>query len=198
MTGCKVIATYSEVETGKKDELENRPQLIRAIDHAKRAKATLVIAKLDRLSRSVYVTAALHKAGVDFVACDNPTANRLTIQILAAVAENEARMISDRTKAALAAYKARGGILGAARPECRNLTDEARQRGLRAATEACRAKADDAYKVLLPDLRRWRSEGMTLQAIADRLNEEGQTTRHGAAWNPVQVKRVLDRGASLA
>ena len=106
MNDCKTVATYTEVETAKKDEMENRPELVKGIAHAKRAKAVLVIAKLDRLSRSVYVTAQLHKTGVEFVACDNPHANRMTIQILAVMAEHEALMISARTKGALAAYKA--------------------------------------------------------------------------------------------
>ena len=142
-TGSRILAEFTEVETGKKDEMENRPELLKAIARAKRAKAVLVIAKLDRLARSVYVTATLHKTGIDFVACDNPTANRLTIQILAAVAENEARMTSQRTKDALKAYKdggrvskrvrllypdgvpaevikATAGKLGASLPQCRN------------------------------------------------------------------------------
>ena len=106
ISGCSLVRTYTEVETGKRDSLENRPEFRRAIAHAKRAKATLVAAKLDRLSRSVAVTSMLHTSGVEFVACDNPGANRMTIQILAVVAENEARMISTRTKEALAAYKA--------------------------------------------------------------------------------------------
>lgn len=192
-TGCSLIATYTEVETGKRDDVDNRPELRKAIAHAKRSKATLVIAKLDRLTRSVYVTAVLHKSGVDFIACDNPGANKMTIQILAVVAENEARMISERTKAALAAYKARGGLLGATLPQCRNLTAEARQAGARKAGEAHREHADEAYSDLAPVMREWREGGLTLQAIADRLNEEGHTTRRGAAWNKVQVKRVLER-----
>src|SRR5260221_640306 len=89
--GCDLIASYTEVETGTRDTLENRPELLKALAHAKRSKAILVIAKLDRLARSVYVTAELHRSGVEFVATDNPVANRLTIQILAAVAEDEAR-----------------------------------------------------------------------------------------------------------
>ncbi len=102
-TGCEMIAAYTDVETGKKGDMANRPEFLKAAAHAKRAKAVLAIAELDRLSRSVYVTATLHKAGVEFVACDNPTADRLTIQILAVIAENEARMISQRTRDALRA-----------------------------------------------------------------------------------------------
>lgn len=216
MTGCEVIGTYTEVETAKRDEIENRPQLTKAIAHAKRARAVLVIAKLDRLSRSVFVTATLHKAGVDFVACDNPHANRMTIQILAVMAESEAKMISDRTKEALAAYKATGrvsratverypdgvpaevvnrtaGKLGASLVQCRNLTASARIRGAISAAASHRARANAAYEDLISDLRQWRSEGMTLQAIADRLNANGHTTRRQKRWNHVQVKRALTR-----
>jgi DNA invertase Pin-like site-specific DNA recombinase len=215
--GCQVIAAYTEIETGKRDEMENRPELLKAIAHAKRSKAVLVIAKLDRLARSVYVTATLHKAGVDFVCCDNPTANRLTIQILAVIAENEARMTSQRTKDALKAYKAGlrvskrirllypGGVpqevidatagkLGASLPQCRNLTVEGRERGMKNAAASHRLKADEAYADLVPAVQSWRAEGLTLQMIADRLNEEGQTTRRQKPWNKVQVARVLERG----
>jgi DNA invertase Pin-like site-specific DNA recombinase len=111
--GAEIVRAYREVETSKRSD---RPELLKAIAHAQRSRAGLIIAKLDRLARNVAFTANLMESGVDFVACDNPHANRLTIHILAAVAENEARMISERTRAALVAYKARGGVLGAARP----------------------------------------------------------------------------------
>lgn len=111
--GAEIVRAYTEVETGK---WADRPELIKALAHARRTRDTLVIAKLDRLGRNVAFTANLMDAGVDFLACDNPHANRLTIHILAAVAEDEAKRIGERTKAALAAYKARGGVLGAARP----------------------------------------------------------------------------------
>jgi DNA invertase Pin-like site-specific DNA recombinase len=192
----EILQSYTEVETGKKDDLDNRPQLIKAIAHAKRTKATLVIAKLDRLSRSVYVTATLHRSDVEFVCCDNPTANRLTIQILAAVAEDEARRISTRTKEALAAYKARGGVLGSARPECRaNLSRDGRLKGAAAAGVAARGLADEAYTDLVPEMRSRLEAGMSCRAIARALNNDGHTTRQGRPWNHVQVRRVLDRSA---
>ncbi|MGO9468915.1 MAG: recombinase family protein [Isosphaeraceae bacterium] len=193
MTGCSIIANYTEVETGKKDDLTNRPELRRAIAHAKRSKATLVIGKLDRLVRSIAVMGELRKQRVKFIACDNPSANELTIDILVSVAANEARMISQRTKDALTAYKARGGLLGASLPQCRNLTDEARERGAVNAAKAHKQRADEAYEDILADILAWRKEGLTLQAIADRLNDEGHTTRRQAPWNKVQVKRVLER-----
>ena len=90
--------------------------MARALADGKRSKAVLVIAKLDRLARNVHFLSGLMEAGVEFVCCDMPSANRLTLHIMAAVAEDEAKRISERTKVALAAYKARGGLLGAARP----------------------------------------------------------------------------------
>jgi DNA invertase Pin-like site-specific DNA recombinase len=109
----------------------------------------------------------------------------LTIHILAAVAEDEARRISERTKAALAAYKARGGVLG--KPE--NLSAEAGRRGA-ASTSAL---ARTAYAAIMPELRRRRQSGLSYREIAAMLNGGGHTTRSGALWNHNQVKRVLDR-----
>lgn len=109
--GGKIVAEYQETETGKNCK---RPEIIKAILHAHRSCATLVIAKIDRLSRNVWFTSTLMESGVDFVACDNPQATRFSVHIMAAMAEEEARMISERTKAALAAYKAKGGVLGPA------------------------------------------------------------------------------------
>ena len=149
--GAAVLAGYTEVESGKRAD---RPELIKALAHAKRSKATLVIAKLDRLSRNVHFLSGLMESGVDFIACDNPHANKLTIHILAAVAEDEAKRISERTKAALAAYKAnkyvskrirdmhpggvppevdaaRAGKLGAALPDGRRLSPEDAAKGPR-------------------------------------------------------------------
>jgi DNA invertase Pin-like site-specific DNA recombinase len=189
--GCKLLATYREVETAKRDTLANRPALLQAISHARRAKALLVIAKLDRLARSVYVTAGLHRSGVDFVACDNPNANRLTIQILAAVAEDETRRISERTKAALTAYKARGGRLGAALTPTTSLTAEARLQGTNAARVTIRNNRDESYADLVGPIQALRTEGLSLRAIAERLNADGHTTRNGSQWSAVQVSRIL-------
>jgi DNA invertase Pin-like site-specific DNA recombinase len=189
-TGSRILASYREVESGKRSD---RPELAKALAHAKRMKATLVVAKLDRLTRDVEFTAKLMNSTVDFIACDNPTANRLTIHILAAVAEDELRRIKERTKSALAAYKARGGKLGAELPQCRNLTQEARVKGAQAAGEAASRAADEAYSDLTPMMQQWRTEGLSLQAIAVKLNAEGHTTRRGKPWNAVQVGRVLER-----
>ena len=187
--GATVLSAYTEVETGKRAD---RPELAKALAHARRAKATLVVAKLDRLARNVAFTSALLEAGVEFICCDNPHANRLTIHILAAVAEDEARRISDRTKAALAAAKRRGVKLGAARPESRNLTDSARRKGTEAAAKVVQEQADEAYADLrdfLADLR----PALSYQQIAHVLNLRGERTRRGKAWSDVAVRRACRR-----
>lgn len=217
-TAGVIIGQYTEVETGKRDELRNRPELIKAIGHAKRSRAVLVIAKLDRLTRSVYVMAELHRSGVEFVCCDNPHANRMTIQILAVMAEQESQAISQRTRAALAVYKAtrrvskrlRGlypagvpqaivdataGLLGSHLPNAKPFTDETRRRAVMRAASVNRAMADQAYDDIAPTVQEWRDSGLTLQAIADRLNEQGQSTRREKQWTRTQVLRILRRVA---
>jgi DNA invertase Pin-like site-specific DNA recombinase len=139
----------------------------------------------------------LHQSGVDFVCVDNPSANRLTVQILSAVAEAEARAISERTKAALAAYKARGGRLGASLPRSRNLTQEGRIKGAKRAAEVHRSNATEAYVDVAQEMRALRVTGKSLRGIADILNSSGQTTRRGKPWSAIQVKRVLDLYAQL-
>lgn len=194
--GSELLGSYTETETGKKHTLDNRPALLKAVAHAKRSRAVLVVAKLDRLLRSTVVRSMLKSDGVRFVACDNPHANELTIDILAAVAEDEVRRISERTKAALAAYKARGGRLGGALKQCRNLTRAARAKGSKAAGLSVKRKADAAYSDLIDQMRAMRENGLSLQEIALALSDQGHTTRRGCAWNSMQVKRVLDRGTS--
>lgn len=195
-TGRQIVARYTEVESGRKSD---RPALARALAHARRSKATLCVAKLDRLSRDVEFLARVMNSGCDFVACDNPTANRLTLHVLAAVAEDEARRISERTKAALAAAKARGAKLGSSRPghwegEGKK---EARLAGLakaRSVAAVMRTEhAEQAYADLRPEMIDMRAKGMTLAGIADKLNADGYRTRRDKPWNPVQVSRVLER-----
>jgi DNA invertase Pin-like site-specific DNA recombinase len=189
---CDLIRSYREIETGTKHSLDNRPELRKAIAHAKRSGATLVVAKLDRLLRSTVVCNLLKTSGIQFIACDNPHANALTIDILAAVAEDEGRRISQRTKAALAAFKARGGVLGARRPECRgNLSAAARAKGIRAAAAARTLKARESYSDILEQMVTLRKNGHSLRDIARVLNGDGHTTRRGRAWSASQVARVL-------
>jgi DNA invertase Pin-like site-specific DNA recombinase len=192
--GAKVGAWYTEIESGKKVD---RPELARALGHAKRSKAILCVAKLDRLARHVEFLARIMNSAVEFVACDNPAANRLTLHILSAVAEAEAKAISDRTKAALGAAKARGMKLGSARPGHWKGREAARMAGaMKGAEEAAKARteaANEAYSDLLPALAQLKAEGLSLRGMAERLTAQGHTTRRGKPWNPVQVARVLDR-----
>lgn len=184
--GYEMLAEYREVESGR---INSRPVLRQALAHAKHLKATLLIAKLDRLARNVAFIANLMEAGVEFRACDLPEANNFILHIMAAVGEQEARAISDRTKAALQAAKDRGLRLGAANPACQNLTSEARLRG---AARTAKLSAE-FYSDMLPLVRDLREHGLSLQRIADRLNGEGRNTRTGRAWGVMQVKRVLGR-----
>src|SRR6516225_4047561 len=174
--GEAVIGMYTEVESGRHSD---RQQLARALAHARRSRATLVVAKLDRLSRNVAFLSALLESKADFLACDNPHANKLTIHLLAAVAEHEAEMIAARTKVALAAYKARGGKLGAELPQCRNLTPEAVAKGRQRSREVRATAAREAYVDLRPVMMELREAGRSLQGIADELNQQGHTTRRG-------------------
>src|SRR5439155_1757291 len=154
-----LLVVYTEVESGKRAD---RPELAKALAHAKRSKATLCVAKLDRLSRNVEFLAGVMNSGCEFAAADMPSANRFMLHVMAAVAEHEVKAISERTKAALAAYKARGGKLGAELPQCRNLDDEARRKGARRAGEAVAKAAVEAYADLLPSMSDMRAKGSTL------------------------------------
>ena len=182
-----LVADFTEVESGKRNV---RPKLAEALALCRVHNATLVIAKLDRLARNVAFIANLMDSSVDFVACDFPQANRLTVHLLAAVAEHEREMISQRTKAALAMAKARGTKLGGARVGA--LPDPAQGRSLgRAArtTKALRRAID-----LLPVIDSLRAEGASsLRQIANRLNERGIPAARGGEWSAVQVARVIAR-----
>ena len=158
-----------------------------------------MIAKFDRLARNVAFLSNLLEAGVEFVACDNPHANRLTIHILAAVAEDEARRISERTTAALQAAKRRGQKLGSARPGHWTGHEAARLAGAKRAAQVSRLvrrqKALDAVADLLPDMQKRRAEGASLATIANELNASGHKTQRGNEWTAQGVKLVLDRAA---
>ncbi|MBW6398652.1 recombinase family protein [Roseomonas sp. HJA6] len=182
---------YVEVESGRK---EDRPELAKALARCRATGATLLIAKLDRLARDAHFLLGLQKSGVEFIACDLPNANRLTIGILAMVAEEEARAISARTKAALAAAKARGKVLGGVRPGQRVLTAEDSKRGAEAGVAVRQRNADHAAHRVLPRIEALRAEGGTLASIAASLAAEGiPTPRGGAGWTATAVRRVLLR-----
>lgn len=191
--GGTIIRTYTEIETGKRAD---RPQLGNALSDCKRSRATLVIAKLDRLARNARFLLTLIESGVDVAFCDLPSVppgavGKFLLTQMAAVAELEAGLISERTKAALKVYKARGGLLGSARPNGHRLTGGANPHAARRAGEVARATAQAAYADLAPAIASMRQDGLSLRGIAGRLNDEGHTTRHGKPWNQVQVKRVL-------
>lgn len=191
--GAQLVApAFIEVESGT---VSVRPELIKAIAHARRNKAKLLVAKMDRLSRNVAFLAQLMESGVDFVACDNPNANKLTIHILAAVAEEEARAISARTTVALQAAKARGVALGSARPGHWDGREELRAKGLKkaivAAAQAKKAQHLEAVGDLLPELVALKESGLSLRAIATEMTSRGTTTSTGKPWNQMAVKRAL-------
>jgi DNA invertase Pin-like site-specific DNA recombinase len=188
--GATIAKEFIEVESGRHDD---RPKLAEALAFARRAKATLVVAKLDRLSRSVRFIATVLDSGVEFAACDVPEANRLLLHVLAAVAENEARAVSDRTRAALQAARARGVLLGTHNPAIRRLTQAARFRGASLGAKAVRRMAMEAYEDLHPRIVALRGSGMSLREIARSLNHDGHSTRSDTAWTAVQVWRVLQR-----
>src|SRR4051812_18144377 len=159
--GGELLRAYVEVESGKRSD---RPELARALADCRRSKATLVIAKLDRLTRNTRFLLALVESRADIVFCDLPQLppgpeGRFILTMFAAVAELEAGMISRRTKAALAAYKARGGLLGAARPGAHRLRGGADPVAATRAGEAARAGAEAAYAGLAEELTLWRQEG---------------------------------------
>ena len=132
----------------------------------------------------------------DLPEVDGSAAGRLMIQMMANFSEFERRHIGERTKEALAVLKARGVKLGASRPECENLTGADRKRGSEVAAKARTAQAvDDMYDVAEIAVRMRSVEGCTLQKIADHLNAEGIPSRQGASWNPMMVKRVIDRAS---
>ena len=148
---------------------------------------TLVVTKLDRLARNVAFISKLMESGVDFVAADFPQANRLTVHILAAVAEHEAAMISARTKAALNAAKARGVQLGNP-ANLRNQLDGSAKGNAAKAAKAAKRAAD-----LLPVILPMKADGASLRQIADGLNRCGVSAPRGGEWTAVAVKRILDR-----
>jgi DNA invertase Pin-like site-specific DNA recombinase len=183
LAGCSktVLVEFLEVETGKgSNALEKRPELRKALDLCKRSGATLLIAKLDRLARNVHFVSGLMESKVKFVACDLPEANQLTIHIMAAFAEHEARRISERTRDALAAAKARGVVLGAT--GAANLKRHTRQR--QAAAEAFKAR-------LMPLLNGFAAQGLTRRAMVVQLNELGIKAPRGGIWSLGQVQRIF-------
>lgn len=189
--GGSVVVELVEVESGSR---KDRPQLAAALALARVHRAILVVAKLDRLARNVAFVSALMEAGVEFVAADMPTVNKLTIHILAAVAEEEARLISARTRAALAAAKARGVKLG--NPALRAGNPDQARAAAAAKSRQARVRATQ----VLPIVRQAQAAGATsLHMIAMALTARGIPTASGVgAWHPAGVRRVLAYAKAMA
>lgn len=180
--GGEILEEVYEVESGGKTDRE-RPELARALALCKKESATLVVAKLDRLSRNASFLLSLQAANVDFVCCDCPNVDRFTVGILALVAQREREMISERTKAALAAVKRRGVKLGTKTPD----------RQVKLMVEASRKAKADFLNTVRPIVESIRATGCSkLQEIADCLNRRGIATRMGkGTWHPSTVRSVI-------
>lgn len=189
---CELIGEYIEIESGKRN---NRPKLQQALSQCRMTGATLIIAKIDRLSRNAAFTSALLEAaqngGVKFVACDFPEFNPLVINILAAVADHEGKMISQRIKLALAAKKARGEKMGTPT----NLTIEARRKGSPHGIMTNIFKADTFAEKMRPLINEYLAQGMNLSQTARHMNAAHILTARGKAskWTAQAVKNVLKR-----
>lgn len=184
----QIVAEYVEVESGKRND---RPELARALADARKRGAVLLIAKLDRLARNVAFIANLLESGAEVAAADMPEANRFLLHVMAAVAEHEARAISDRTKAALDAAKARGVALGASN----TVIKEALERGKERSIKTRKAKADTHAANVLPLIQTIQARGASLRQIAAELNERGIKTSRGGDWHAMTVRNVLQRAA---
>jgi DNA invertase Pin-like site-specific DNA recombinase len=184
----ELVAEFVEVESGKRSD---RPELEKALAEAKRAGAVLVIAKLDRLARNVAFIATLIERKIEIAACDMPEANRVFLHIMAAMAEHEAQAISDRTKAALAAAKARGQALGWSIP---GRQDEQRDAARKGATRNAE-KADRHAGTVRPLIASLQAQGMSLRAIAAELNARNVKTARGGDWHAMTVRNALQRAA---
>ena len=177
----ELLAEFREVETGKgADALAKRPQLKAALAACRKEGATLIIAKLDRLARNVHFVSGLMESKVKFVACDMPEANELTIHIMAAFAEHEAKRISQRTKDALAVAKKRGVVLG-----------KAGMANLRPNIEARQGVANAFAERLRPTFKYMEERGLSQRAMVAELNSIRIPAAKGGDWKLAQVQRVI-------
>jgi DNA invertase Pin-like site-specific DNA recombinase len=200
-----IIKSFTEVETSTRKK--KRIEIYKAIEYAKANGAILIVAKLDRLARDVAFTSALFNGGVDFVCCDNPTANKLTIQLLSVIAENEAEMISTRTKETLAIKKQNiakgiyankdGSVM---QPDKDGVYILGSPLGFIAGVQSkgveaikANAAANKANIQAMDIICSARKDGATYQAITDKLNGLGYTTRYGKSFNPIQVQRLYSK-----
>ena len=181
-----LVAEYVEVESGRRND---RPELRKALAACRIQGATLVVAKFDRLSRNAAFLLTLRDSAVECIATDMPDANRLTIGIMAMIAEHEAEAISARTKAALAKSKKKLG----GHPE--RLSRRARQKGAAQSAQVRQARAEQQAADLAPIIAELRAGGAgSLRALADGLNQRGIPTPRGqGTWSAVQIQRLLKR-----
>lgn len=196
-TGGDLLASYVEVQSGKRDD---RPRLREALDHCKLTEAKLVVAKLDRLGRKLRLLADLMEGDVGLIVCDQPAASSLLLHILGAIAEEEARTISLRTKAALGSIKAKldRGEAHVSRRSGRQVARLGNPQGLPVSrrdlgTAAVVANADAHAAKVGPMVQSLRAAGLSLAAIADRLMHDRIATPRGGRWTPTGVKRLLER-----
>jgi DNA invertase Pin-like site-specific DNA recombinase len=184
--GYEVVGEFVEVETGKgADALERRPQLTAALNAARKRKGSVVVAKLDRLSRDVHFISGLMSHKVPFIVTElGADVDPFILHLYAALSEKERNLIAGRTKAALTAKKAQGKVLGGPKlPEARV-----------AAQVVIKANADKSAANVLPVIRDAQKAGAeTLRDIADALNARGIATARGGRWHATTVKNVLDR-----
>jgi hypothetical protein len=201
--GGKLAGEFTEVESGTRKK--KRVEIYKAIELAKKEKAILIVAKLDRLARDVEFTSALFNGGVEFLCCDNPNANKLTIQLLSVIAEHEAEVISKRIKDALRVKKdkiKKGNFInkdgsemtpieGVFRLGNPNGFSDYQKLGVQKIKE--NALLNKANQQAMDIICGARKEGLTLQQIADKLNRLQYTTRRGKTYNPMQVLRLFKR-----
>lgn len=182
---CRLIAEHVEVESGKQND---RPELVKALAACRVYGATLVVARIDRLSRNAAFLLTLRDAGVDFVAVDLRDANRMTVGIMAVVAEYEREAISARTKAALDAARRRGVQLG----NPAHLNHSARRLGTIVSARVRRGRAAQRAADLAPTIAELRQSGASsLRAVAHGLNGRGIPATRGGVWTAAQVRRLL-------
>jgi DNA invertase Pin-like site-specific DNA recombinase len=193
---CGIVHKYVEHESGGNNA---RPELDRAIRHARRIKAYLVVAKLDRLARDQQFLMRLVDGNVPIIFGDledldaTTPEGRMMLQVFATFAEFERRRIGGRTRDALQVLKKNGVPLGASNPKCRNLTPDARAKGAGSSARSSKARAVEEQSDVAAIAAGLRAEGLSLREIAARLDADGTPTREGGRWSAVQVKRVLDR-----
>lgn len=201
----ELLAEFVEIESGKKND---RPKLQEALHLCQLTGATLIVAKLDRLSRDNHFITGLQKAGTKFIAADLPEANEMIIGMLAVIAQYERKLICDRTKAALKAAKERGPVycerrgrmtnrIGSTFKE--NLKEDSAQLGRQLGAAANKAKADKFAASVIPIIQHHQTAGLDFAEVADKLNSSSIKTARGktGTWTAKAVRHLQQRAANL-